>query len=363
MIRQENRYLGAARNAAVAAARGEWLLFLDDDNVLFPDAVSRLVRAARFSGADCVPAASIRFFGNGDPWTDTASRGTPRRFLGTARAWSRLRNVVGDACALVRREAFEAVGGFTEEYRVGLDDLSFFNSLIQAGYRIEPMPDPAYYYRIADTSMRSRNRSAEAERVRVLAPYVKGLPAEERALADFTISQTMDTINLAGSQPFRGVRARRTAILVSGMHRSGTSALTRVLNILGCDLPKTLTKPKSDNVAGFWESRAITDLNDEILASAGSSWDDWLPFDQSWHHLTHSRQVSRARPQARRRRVWQQSIACAERPPDMPVAAVLDRDCRGIWRPASRRPAHSKSIRRRFVPAGPQPTSTPSPGN
>ena len=283
VIRQENRYLGAARNAAVAAARGEWLLFLDDDNVLFPDAVSRLVRAARFSGADCVPAASIRFFGNGDPWTDTASRGTPRRFLGTARAWSRLRNVVGDACALVRREAFEAVGGFTEEYRVGLDDLSFFNSLIQAGYRIEPMPDPAYYYRIADTSMRSRNRSAEAERVRVLAPYVKGLPAEERALADFTISQTMDTINLAGSQPFRGVRARRTAILVSGMHRSGTSALTRVLNILGCDLPKTLTKPKSDNVAGFWESRAITDLNDEILASAGSSWDDWLPFDQSWH--------------------------------------------------------------------------------
>ena len=67
VVRQENRYLGAARNAAAAAARGEWLLFLDDDNVLFPDAVTRLVRAARFSGADCVPAASIRFFGDGDP--------------------------------------------------------------------------------------------------------------------------------------------------------------------------------------------------------------------------------------------------------------------------------------------------------
>ena len=67
VIRQENRYLGAARNAAAAVARGEWLLFLDDDNVLFPDAVSRLVRAARFSGADCVPAASIRFYGDGGP--------------------------------------------------------------------------------------------------------------------------------------------------------------------------------------------------------------------------------------------------------------------------------------------------------
>ena len=119
VVRQENRYLGAARNAAAAVARGEWLLFLDDDNVLFPDAVSRLLRAARFSGADCVPAASIRFHGDGDPRTDTESRDTPIRFLGAARAWSRLRNVVGDSCALVRREAFEAVGGFTEDYRIG----------------------------------------------------------------------------------------------------------------------------------------------------------------------------------------------------------------------------------------------------
>ena len=41
VIRQENRFKGAVRNTAAAAARGEWLLFLDDDNVLFPDAVSR----------------------------------------------------------------------------------------------------------------------------------------------------------------------------------------------------------------------------------------------------------------------------------------------------------------------------------
>ena len=189
VIRQENRYLGAARNTAAAAARGEWLLFLDDDNVLFPDAVSRLVRAARFSGADCVPAASIRFFGDGDPRTDIESHGTPIRFLGAARAWSRFRNVVGGACALVRRSAFDAVGGFTEEYRVGLDDLSFFNRLIRAGRRVEPMPDPAYYYRIGDTSVKSRNRSAEAAQLRVIAPHIESLPDEERAFFSFAIGQ------------------------------------------------------------------------------------------------------------------------------------------------------------------------------
>ena len=180
VIRQENRFKGAARNAAAAAAQGEWLLFLDDDNVLFPDAVSRLVRAALFSGADCVPAASIRFYGDGDPRGDAGSLGAPRRFLGTARAWSRLLNVVGDTCALVRREAFEAVGGFAEEYRVGIEDLTFFNHLVVAGHQIEPMPDPAYYYRIGKTSTKGLNRSVEAARARVLAPWLPRLADEER---------------------------------------------------------------------------------------------------------------------------------------------------------------------------------------
>ena len=190
VIRQENRYLGAARNTAAAAARGEWLLFLDDDNVLFSDAVSRLVRAARFSGADCVPAASIRFSGDGDPRTDAETHGPSIRFLGAARAWSRFRNVVGDSCALVRREAFELVGGFTEEYRVGLDDLSFFNRLIHTGHRIEPMPDPVYFYRLGTTSMKSRNRFTENAQVRALEPYLKDLPDEERAFAAFSVARS-----------------------------------------------------------------------------------------------------------------------------------------------------------------------------
>ena len=190
VIRQENRYPGAARNRAAASARGEWLLFLDDDNLLFPDAVSRLVRAAHFSGADCVTATAIRFSGDGDPRTDRASHGTPIRFLGAARAWSRVTNVVGDACSLVRREAFTAAGGYTEEYRVGLDDLSFFNGLIGAGLRIEPLPDPVYYYRIGSTTIKNRNRSPEAARFRAVAPYLKDLPDEERAYAAYAAAYT-----------------------------------------------------------------------------------------------------------------------------------------------------------------------------
>ena len=67
------------------------------------------------------------------------------------------------------------------------------------------------------------------------------------------------------------------------MHRSGTSALTRVLAIAGCDMPQTLVEAKPDNEAGSWESQPVVDLNDELLASAGSCWDDWRPFDRDWY--------------------------------------------------------------------------------
>ena len=75
----------------------------------------------------------------------------------------------------------------------------------------------------------------------------------------------------------------RTAILVLGMHRSGTSACTRTINLLGADLPTNLMPAQpGNNEVGFWESMDVYELNDEILASAGSSWDDWLAFNPDW---------------------------------------------------------------------------------
>ena len=83
------------------------------------------------------------------------------------------------------------------------------------------------------------------------------------------------------SPPSRNVRS--VGVLVAGMHRSGTSAVTRVLASLGCDLPNTLMEADSNNAMGYWESTEIADLNDAILVSAGSSWDDWEAFNPQWY--------------------------------------------------------------------------------
>ena len=76
---------------------------------------------------------------------------------------------------------------------------------------------------------------------------------------------------------------RRQAIVVLAMHRTGSSALTRVLNLLGCDLPKTLMGGDASNETGHWESTVIRALNDDILASGGSDWQDWRAFNPRWY--------------------------------------------------------------------------------
>lgn len=75
----------------------------------------------------------------------------------------------------------------------------------------------------------------------------------------------------------------RQAVLVLGMHRSGTSALAGVLSALGCDSPRTLMKPNAENPKGFFEARPVARLNDEILATVGTTWDDWQAVDPDWH--------------------------------------------------------------------------------
>ncbi len=60
-------------------------------------------------------------------------------------------------------------------------------------------------------------------------------------------------------------------ICVLGMHRSGTSVVARLVNLLGVYLgpEKLLVEPGFDNPRGFWEHEELTHLNEEILKRFG----------------------------------------------------------------------------------------------
>ncbi|MDX1632782.1 MAG: hypothetical protein R3234_13010 [Thermoanaerobaculia bacterium] len=66
----------------------------------------------------------------------------------------------------------------------------------------------------------------------------------------------------------------RLQVIVLGMHRSGTSVVTRLINLMGCHLgdESDLLPAKPDNPKGFWERRDAYRLNREIFAAAHCSW-------------------------------------------------------------------------------------------
>jgi hypothetical protein len=66
-------------------------------------------------------------------------------------------------------------------------------------------------------------------------------------------------------------------VLVLGMHRSGTSALTGALGLCGGALPGDLIPAREENAKGFFESTRIVEFHDKLLGAFGSRWDDPLP--------------------------------------------------------------------------------------
>jgi len=62
-----------------------------------------------------------------------------------------------------------------------------------------------------------------------------------------------------------------------GMHRSGTSAITRGLQAVGANLGDRLLGPKEDNPKGFWEDIDLHNLHVELFDALGMEWNRLSP--------------------------------------------------------------------------------------
>ena len=86
-----------------------------------------------------------------------------------------------------------------------------------------------------------------------------------------------------------------TALMVLGVHRSGTSSLAGVLHLLGVELGARLLAPRKDvNARGFWEQSDIVALHDRLLDSLGSRWDSMYPLPDNWWQSAEIAPVSQA---------------------------------------------------------------------
>ena len=77
----------------------------------------------------------------------------------------------------------------------------------------------------------------------------------------------------------------KKAIVVVGMHRSGTSAVSGVLDELGVFMGRNLFAPqKGVNEKGFFENAKVVDINERLFDALLGSWDD--PFSYNFDLTT-----------------------------------------------------------------------------
>ena len=172
LLRQDNRYLGAARNHAVENTSSEYVLFLDDDDIAFPNLVQTLVTAAEATQAAVVNCLNLFMpesrRGEAHPFADRFEQKVSYVPIGGPLSVAPLLNVYGAATALIRRDALAAVGGYTEHYGVGHEDFELYTRMLQSGHKIEVCQFPLYLYEVdhagmisSTSSMRNWNRIVE----------------------------------------------------------------------------------------------------------------------------------------------------------------------------------------------------------
>ena len=173
VIQSAHKYLGAARNLGVESSNGEYVYFLDDDNVAKSNALSTYVRAALLTGSDEITAAHEVFTTEDFPeQEDVTSIWIP---LGDSLSVGLFKNSFGDANFMIKKSAFLSVGGFTEEVNIGQEDHEFHAQLVMKGLKQSVIPEPLLYYRMHGNDQMIMQTDQISNQMRSIRPYSAAL--------------------------------------------------------------------------------------------------------------------------------------------------------------------------------------------
>jgi glycosyltransferase involved in cell wall biosynthesis len=123
LVNQSNLGLASARNSGISVANGDFILPLDADDWLEPDAISRMVLIAHEKGRNTVVYSDLRLHGE--------ISGVKKAFCNPV---EQLFSNQLPYCMLFPREILEEVGGYDKNFTFGFEDWELNIRLLQNGY-------------------------------------------------------------------------------------------------------------------------------------------------------------------------------------------------------------------------------------
>lgn len=150
-----NRGVSAARNWGISEAQGDWIVFLDADDVLAPDTIARRLKCARETQADVIITDWAEFENDYDivnasvrPRTANWNRFTAEDQDIACAAWFWAAN----SAILFRRNVIEAVGGFRTDLSV-IEDARLLFDIALRGVSFVHEPHCGTFYRMRSGSL------------------------------------------------------------------------------------------------------------------------------------------------------------------------------------------------------------------
>lgn len=152
ILNPENLGFGRANNRAVNQAKGEWILILNPDTVIYEDFFPALFNYA--NSVENLGAIGVRMLdGNGD-FLPESKRNIPSPYASFSKLFSWFNGVgktyynktlqpnengkveiLSGACMFMKKQVYEEVGGFDEQYFMYGEDIDLSFSLLNLGYQ------------------------------------------------------------------------------------------------------------------------------------------------------------------------------------------------------------------------------------
>lgn len=142
VISQVNKGLASARNTGIMNAKGDYVLFLDADDMLMENAIAKITQEIIRTNADIV-APSFKEFGISN--REVILGGFTMDDL-------KVGNRLGYFCA-IRRQALCDIGGYSPKMTWGYEDYHLWFDLFCRGKSVSVLQEVLVKYRVKENSM------------------------------------------------------------------------------------------------------------------------------------------------------------------------------------------------------------------
>lgn len=146
VIDQKNAGLAAARNTGIAAAKGKYIMLLDADNVVKFDFIEKAIKVFESDAGIAVVYSDAEYFGQKQGnWV-----------VGAFNLQKLMIENYIDACAMVRKDVFEELGGYDTEMKAikaGWEDWEMWLRISFTGKKFYYWPHTGFKYRVNSDSM------------------------------------------------------------------------------------------------------------------------------------------------------------------------------------------------------------------